>query len=94
MTLNIETQVDYRKDIDGLRAIAVMSVIGFHAFPGYFRGGFVGVDVFFGISGYLITSIIIKNIQANNFSLLNFYSKRILRIFPALILVRTFFRNR
>ena len=80
----------YRPDIDGLRAVAILLVIVFHAFPKFLRGGFIGVDIFFVISGYLITSIILKNQSQNNFSLLDFYSRRIKRIFPALIVVLTF----
>lgn len=79
----------YRSDIDGLRAIAVLSVIIFHAFPSVLGGGFVGVDVFFVISGFLITSIILKELEANTFSFLSFYGRRITRIFPALIIVLT-----
>ena len=80
----------YRPDIDGLRAVAILLVIIFHAFPKFLHGGFIGVDIFFVISGYLITSIILKNQSQNNFSLLDFYSRRIKRIFPALIVVLTF----
>jgi len=58
----------YRKDIDGLRAIAVLSVVSFHAFPNMIKGGFVGVDIFFVISGYLITSIIFENLERGSFS--------------------------
>ena len=80
----------YRADIDGLRAIAVLSVIFFHTgIPG-FSGGFVGVDVFFVISGYLITSIILKDIQSGQFSIARFYERRIRRIFPALFPVISF----
>lgn len=77
----------YRPDIDGLRAIAVLSVVGFHAFPGLVRGGFVGVDVFFVISGFLISAIIFGSLELKKFSLLEFYQRRIRRIFPALLLV-------
>lgn len=77
----------YRPDIDGLRAVAVLLVIAFHAFPGRVKGGFIGVDIFFVISGYLITDIIFRQIQDSNFSLAAFYAKRVRRIFPALILV-------
>ena len=62
----------YRKEIDGLRALAVLPVIFFHAGVDLFSGGYIGVDVFFVISGYLITSIIIKDIENNNFSILYF----------------------
>ena len=77
----------YRPDIDGLRALAVLLVILYHAFPKWAHGGFIGVDIFFVISGFLITSIILKDLKANTFSFIWFYSKRILRIFPALLLV-------
>jgi len=80
----------YRPDIDGLRAIAVLSVVIFHAFPQYFQGGFVGVDVFFVISGYLISCILFLNLERNEFNLFVFYSNRVKRIFPALILVLCF----
>lgn len=79
----------YRADIDGLRAIAVLSVVAFHAFPSSLRGGFVGVDVFFVISGFLITSIILNSLKRGDFSFTEFYAHRIRRIFPALILVLT-----
>ena len=74
----------YRFEIDGLRAIAVIPVILFHAGFDLFSGGFVGVDIFFVISGYLITSIIINDLENNNFSILNFYERRARRILPAL----------
>ncbi|ECH0840765.1 acyltransferase [Salmonella enterica subsp. enterica] len=77
----------YRPDIDGLRAIAVLSVVIFHYFPSVLPGGFVGVDIFFVISGYLITSIILKSASSNSFSYVEFYKRRILRIFPALSIV-------
>ncbi len=77
----------YRPDIDGLRAIAVLAVILFHAGFDTFSGGFVGVDIFFVISGYLITSILVKEIEKNEFSLVNFYERRARRILPALFLV-------
>jgi len=74
----------YRSDIDGLRAFAVLSVLFYHAFPDAIRGGFVGVDVFFVISGYLISSILFAEITEHRFSLSSFYGRRIRRIFPAL----------
>ena len=77
----------YRAEIDGLRALAVLPVIFFHAGFELFSGGFVGVDVFFVISGYLITTVIIESIENNSFSLLNFYEKRARRILPALFFV-------
>jgi peptidoglycan/LPS O-acetylase OafA/YrhL len=79
--------IAYRSDIDSLRAIAILTVVAFHAFPDVFPGGFIGVDVFFVISGFLITSILQQEIQASRWSLAYFYARRILRIFPALILV-------
>jgi peptidoglycan/LPS O-acetylase OafA/YrhL len=81
------SQLDYRPDIDGLRAIAVLAVIGFHAFPTWIRGGFVGVDVFFVISGYLISTILLAGMERGSFRFSQFYIRRIRRIFPALIVV-------
>ena len=80
----------YRPDIEGLRAIAVLSVVGFHASPNWISGGFVGVDIFFVISGYLITSNICAGMERHTFSIGDFYSRRIRRIFPALCLVLLF----
>ncbi|NDD90692.1 acyltransferase, partial [bacterium] len=77
----------YRPDIDGLRALAVLSVVGFHAFPGWVRGGFIGVDVFFVISGFLISTIILQSLQKGSFSFKDFYVRRVRRIFPALVVV-------
>jgi peptidoglycan/LPS O-acetylase OafA/YrhL len=79
--------VDYRRDIDGLRAVAVIPVILFHGGFHTFSGGFVGVDVFFVISGYLITTIILSEKERGTFSLVNFYERRTRRILPALFLV-------
>jgi peptidoglycan/LPS O-acetylase OafA/YrhL len=79
----------YRPDIDGLRAIAVLSVVAFHAFPEWITGGFIGVDIFFVISGYLISTILFENLEKGCFSFVDFYSRRIRRIFPALLLVLT-----
>ena len=73
--------INYRADIDGLRAISVISVIGFHTFPNNVKAGFIGVDIFFVISGYLISKIIIEQIELNSFSFFDFYKRRI-RIFP------------
>jgi peptidoglycan/LPS O-acetylase OafA/YrhL len=81
------THPKYRPDIDGLRAIAVLSVVIFHAFPNTLKSGFIGVDIFFVISGYLISSIIFENIDRSSFSFAQFYGRRIKRIFPALTLV-------
>jgi peptidoglycan/LPS O-acetylase OafA/YrhL len=77
----------YRPDIDGLRAVAVILVVLFHAFPEAMPGGFIGVDIFFVISGFLITGIIVRELDQQRFSLLAFYGRRIRRIFPALITV-------
>lgn len=77
----------YRPDIDGLRAVAVLSVLVYHAFPAALPGGFIGVDVFFVISGFLITSILADELAEGRYSLAGFYARRILRIFPALALV-------
>ena len=77
----------YRADIDGLRAISILGVLGFHAFPGAVPGGFVGVDVFFVISGYLISGLIFTEIGEARFRFSHFYGRRIRRIFPSLIIV-------
>lgn len=78
---------EYRPDIDGLRAVAVLAVVIFHAFPSSLKGGFIGVDIFFVISGFLISTIIYKGLQTGTFSFVDFYSRRIRRIFPALLVV-------
>lgn len=78
---------NYRPDIDGLRAIAVLSVVTYHAFPNWMRGGFTGVDIFFVISGFLISTILFENLDKGTFGFLDFYIRRIRRIFPALIIV-------
>ncbi|TCK62026.1 acyltransferase family protein [Seleniivibrio woodruffii] len=80
----------YRSDIDGLRTLAVMPVIFYHAGMTLFSGGYVGVDIFFVISGYLITSIIVKELDAGNFTISNFYVRRVKRIFPALYFLLAF----
>ncbi|WP_080405572.1 acyltransferase family protein [Burkholderia ubonensis] len=77
----------YRPDIDGLRAVAVMAVVAFHAFPDVIRGGFAGVDIFFVISGFLISRIVMDGARAGNFSFVDFYIHRIRRIIPALLVV-------
>lgn len=77
----------YRPDIDGLRAIAVLAVIFFHLDYPYFKGGYIGVDIFFVISGYLISQIIYLQIKNRKFSFIIFYKKRILRIFPVLFVL-------
>lgn len=79
--------MDYRREVDGLRAFAVVPVILFHAGFEVFSGGFVGVDVFFVISGYLITTIILAELEQGKFSIINFYERRARRILPALFLV-------
>lgn len=77
----------YRPDIDGLRALAVSFVVFYHAFPDVLKCGFIGVDIFFVISGYLIGSIILRHLAVNKFSFVQFYVRRIVRIFPVLLLV-------
>jgi peptidoglycan/LPS O-acetylase OafA/YrhL len=81
------THPKYRPDIDGLRAVAILAVVLFHAFPKIMPGGFIGVDIFFVISGFLISTIIFSSLERDRFSLSEFYARRIRRIFPALILV-------
>jgi len=81
------THPGYRPDIDGLRALGVLLVVIFHAFPRTLPGGFAGVDIFFVVSGYLISTIIFENLEKGSFSFVEFYSRRIRRIFPALIVV-------
>lgn len=80
-------KINYRKEIDGLRAIAVVSVILFHAGFEVFAGGFVGVDIFFVISGFLISLILINELQGGTFSIVSFYERRARRIMPALLVV-------
>lgn len=95
MTVNLNQQhadkqlshPKYRPDIDGLRAIAVLSVVIFHAFPTWVKGGFVGVDIFFVISGFLISTIIFENLSKDSFSFFEFYSRRVKRIYPVLLVV-------
>jgi len=82
-----DAALPYRPDIDGLRAVAVCAVLAYHAFPTLLTGGFIGVDIFFVISGYLISQIIITGLQSGNFSLAEFYRRRVRRILPALLLV-------
>lgn len=82
--------IKYRKEIDGLRAFAVLPVLFFHAGSQLFSGGYLGVDIFFVISGYLITSILAKDLQAGQFSITKFYNRRARRILPALFAVLSF----
>jgi peptidoglycan/LPS O-acetylase OafA/YrhL len=81
----VETR--YRADIDGLRAVSILLVVAYHAQPWLVRGGFIGVDIFFVISGFLITRIILNEAKAGTFTSLAFYARRVRRIFPALIVV-------
>ena len=82
--LNLAGTRSYRPDIDGLRAISLLVVVFFHSYVDLFSGGFVGVDVFFVISGYLITKIIFREIRDGTFSLIDFYDRRLRRIIPPL----------
>ncbi|MFM1941585.1 MAG: hypothetical protein RI897_567 [Verrucomicrobiota bacterium] len=79
--------IQYRSDVDGLRCFAVLSVLAYHAFPDYLAGGFIGVDVFFVLSGYLISSILFRQLEHGRFSYGSFLARRIRRILPALALV-------
>ena len=83
------SSIEWRSDIDGLRALAVFFVFAFHAFPEcrFLKGGFIGVDVFFVISGFLISPIIYTQLSKKTFSFWIFYSRRIRRIYPALLTV-------
>lgn len=80
----MDTQMQFRKSINALRALAVISVVLFHFKISGFNGGFVGVDIFFVISGFLMTGLICSGLQKQNFSLLGFYVSRARRIIPAL----------
>jgi len=81
------SQMKYRTDINGLRALAVLPVLFFHSQWDAFSGGFLGVDVFFVISGFLITSLILKDLDTGNFSIISFYDRRARRILPALLFI-------
>lgn len=83
----MSSSIKYRAEIDGLRAIAVISVIIYHLNANWLPGGFLGVDIFFVISGFLITGIIINEMKENRFSFKDFYTRRIKRIYPAFIVV-------
>ncbi len=85
--VSTHTPTDWRPEIDGLRAVAVLTVVAFHAFPALMPGGFIGVDVFFVISGYLITGILLRELAEAKFSIVKFYERRARRLFPALALV-------
>jgi peptidoglycan/LPS O-acetylase OafA/YrhL len=86
-SVNLSHHPKYRPDIDGLRAIAVLAVVLFHAFPALIPGGFIGVDIFFVISGFLITGILARELEHGKFTFGGFYARRIRRIFPSLLLV-------
>jgi peptidoglycan/LPS O-acetylase OafA/YrhL len=85
--VNSTPSSEYRADIDGLRAVAVLCVVAFHGFPRIVGGGFIGVDIFFVVSGFLISGIIYDALRRDRFSYLDFYARRIRRIFPALLTV-------
>ncbi len=83
----MNAKLTYRADIDGLRALSVVLIVLFHAHDAWMPGGFIGVDIFFVISGYLITQILLREHLAGQFSILHFYARRVRRIFPALIVM-------
>src|ERR1051326_8589909 len=85
--INLNTVTRYRPDIDGLRGIAVLMVLVYHASSHWLPGGYVGVDVFFVVSGFLIAGIIFDDLDRGTFSFWNFYNRRIRRICPALIFI-------
>ncbi len=87
MELSRSNTALYRADIDGLRAVSILSVVAYHAGPRFVPGGFIGVDIFFVISGFLISRIILTQIKTGRFGLLDFYARRVRRIFPALAVV-------
>ncbi len=87
MSIQDARKLKYRPDIDGLRAVAVLLVVGFHIIPEWVRGGFIGVDIFFVISGFLISSIIFESLDDGTFSIREFYIRRVKRIFPSLIVL-------
>lgn len=80
-------QLAHRADIEGLRGIAVLSVLAVHSFPHWLQGGFIGVDVFFVLSGYLISQLLLQSLEAGRYSLIDFYARRVRRLYPALCLV-------
>jgi peptidoglycan/LPS O-acetylase OafA/YrhL len=81
----------FRDDIQGLRGIAILAIVFFHFFPNLLPNGFLGVDLFFVISGYLITIIILKDLKKNNFSFFNFYLNRFKRIYPSILILMLIF---
>ena len=85
--MQLNSPISYQRHVDGLRAVAVLSVVAFHTFPHQIPGGFVGVDIFFVISGFLISGIILNGLRQGSFTFAGFYARRIRRIFPALIVV-------
>ena len=87
---NSSDYITFRPDVDGMRAIAVLSVVLFHMWPQTIRGGYIGVDIFFVISGFLITQDIMKRLSLGKFNIVEFYIRRIRRIFPALFFVLFF----
>ena len=82
-----QSGLPWRPDIEGLRGVAVLAVLVFHAFPSWLSGGFAGVDVFFVISGYVVARLIIAELADGRFKLSTFYGRRARRIFPALVTV-------
>lgn len=87
MNRTVNFHPGYRPDIDGMRALAILAVVFYHAFPSKLAGGFAGVDVFFVISGYLISTVIFRSLEQGRFSFREFFARRIKRLSPALILV-------
>ena len=83
----LQARVEHRTDIEGLRGIAVLSVLAVHSFPQWLRGGFIGVDIFFVLSGCLISQLLLQSLEAGRFSLIDFYARRVRRLYPALCLV-------
>ena len=84
---DVPTRTEYRPEIDGLRAVAVLPVVLYHAGFNLFSGGYIGVDIFFVISGYLITTVVDSEVQRGSFSIVRFYERRARRILPALFVV-------